>query len=101
MSLETDLLVDRRRLRRKLSVWRVLAFLAIAAVLVVAIFAAGGKSSFSRKGEHIARVKLTGFVGDQTANLKLFDDIAESGAKAVVVIINSPGRGDDGRRGAL
>ncbi len=91
MSLEADLLVDRRRLRRKLSVWRVLAFLAVAAALVAAILAAGGKGALSRKGDHIARVKLTGFVGDQRANLKLFDDIADSGAKGVVVIINSPG----------
>lgn len=91
MSLETDLLVDRRRLRRKLSVWRVLAFVAVAAALVLAIVAAGGKSALTRQNQHIARVQLTGFVGDQAANLKLFDDIAESGAKGVVVRINSPG----------
>ena len=36
MSLETDLLVDRRILRRKLTVWRVLAFLFLAAALIVA-----------------------------------------------------------------
>jgi protease-4 len=91
MSLETDLLVDRRRLRRKLSVWRVLAFLAVAAALVLTALAVGGKGAITRHSQHIARVKLSGFVGDQRANLELFDDIAESGAKAVIVIINSPG----------
>jgi protease-4 len=91
MSLETDLLVDRRRLRRKLSVWRVAAFLLLAAALVAVALAAGGRTALSKRAEHIARVKLSGFVGDQTDNLKLFDDIAESGATAVIVQINSPG----------
>jgi protease IV len=91
MSLETDLLVDRRRLRRKLSVWRVVAFLAVVAALVAAAVAAGGKGALQKRADHIARIKVSGFVGDQTANLKLFDDIADSGAKAVLVEIDSPG----------
>jgi len=91
MSLETDLLVDRRRLRRKLSVWRVLAFLFLVAALLSAAALAGGRATLQRRADHIARVKLTGFVGDQAANVKLFEDIAESGARAVVVDIDSPG----------
>jgi protease-4 len=91
MSLETDLLVDRRRLRRKLSVWRVVAFLAVVAALAAAAVAAGGKGALQKRADHIARIKVSGFVGDQTANLKLFDDIADSGAKAVLVEIDSPG----------
>ena len=91
MSLETDLLVDRRRLRRKLSVWRILAFLAVVAALLAVAGLAGGKSAIQKRSEHIARIQLSGFVGDQTANLKLFDDIADSGARAVLVEIDSPG----------
>jgi protease IV len=38
MSLDSDLIVDRRRIRRKLTFWRVLAALfAIAAIAVVGI----------------------------------------------------------------
>ncbi|MDQ0395934.1 signal peptide peptidase SppA [Labrys monachus] len=91
MSLETDLLVDRRLLRRKLTLWRVLAFLFLAAALLVAYVTLGGNASFQHRGDHIARVKVSGFIGDQTANLKLFDAIARSSAKAVIVDINSPG----------
>lgn len=91
MSLETDLLVDRRRLRRKLTVWRALAFLVAAGALVVGIVALGGKGALQKRSEHIARVDLSGFVGDQTANVKLFEDIASSGARGVIVHINSPG----------
>jgi len=96
MSLETDLLVDRRRLRRKLSVWRVAAFLAAAVALIAVLAASGGKALLDKRADHIARVKIAGFIGDQTANLKLFDDIAESSAKAVVVQINSPGGSTSG-----
>ena len=91
MSLETDLLVERRRLRRKLSVWRVVAFLLLAVALVGAAAVAGGRDALGKRSAHIARIKINGFVGDQGDNLKLFDDIAESGARAVLVEINSPG----------
>lgn len=91
MSVETDLLVDRRVLRRKLSVWRVLAFLFLALALIVAYFALIGTSALQHRAPHIARIKLDGFVGDQTANLKLFGQIAASPAAGVIVDINSPG----------
>ncbi|MDQ0468141.1 signal peptide peptidase SppA [Labrys wisconsinensis] len=96
MSLETDLLVDRRRLRRKLSLWRVAAFLAAAVALVAVLAVGGGKDLLNKRADHIARVKIAGFIGDQTANLKLFDDIADSSAKAVIVKINSPGGSTSG-----
>jgi len=91
MSLETDLLIDRRRLRRKLSVWRVLAFLFLALALIGVYVAAVGKSQWQHQAAHIARVKIHGFIGDQSANLKLFDSITSSGAKAVIIDIDSPG----------
>ena len=37
MSLETDLLLDRRRLKRRLFVWRSLAVLAVLAAVLVAL----------------------------------------------------------------
>ena len=43
MSLETDLLLDRRRLKRRLFVWRSLAVLAVLAAVLVAL-----------RGEHVA-----------------------------------------------
>jgi protease-4 len=96
MSLETDLLVDRRILRRKLTVWRVLAFLFLAAALIVAFVTLGGGEALRHRQDHIARVRLDGFIGDQTANLRLFDQIAKSPARAVIVDINSPGGATSG-----
>lgn len=91
MSLESDLLVDRRSLRRKLSAWRVVAFLAIAGLLILGLGANGLRDSLDERASHIARVEVSGFIGDQTETLKLLDRIGESGAKGVIVKINSPG----------
>jgi len=96
MSLETDLMIDRRQLRRKLSLWRVLAFIFLVAALIVGFLATAGKSQWQHQTDHIARVKINGFIGDQTANLKLFDSITKSGAKAVIVEIDSPGGSTSG-----
>ena len=96
MSLETDLLIDRRQLRRKLSVWRVLAFIFLAVALIAVFFASAGKMQLQHQAAHIARIKVAGFIGDQTANLKLFDSITSSGAKAVIVEIDSPGGSTSG-----
>lgn len=91
MSLESDLIVDRRSLRHKLSVWRGIAFLAVAALLVAGLGAGRIARHWGEREGHIARVDVSGFIGDQTETLKLLDRIADSGAKAVIVRIDSPG----------
>ena len=48
MSLTADQIVDRRSLRRKLSVWRVIAFLAIAVALIAAIGQFAGRGEIGR-----------------------------------------------------
>ena len=58
MSLDSDVIVDRRRIRRKLTFWRVAAaVVAIAAVVTAGVIAAGGRSSLSTVGS-IARVNI-------------------------------------------
>ena len=63
MSLTADQIVDRRSLRRKLSFWRVIAFLALAAAVVAAIIvAAGGDGLRGLIIPQIARVTISGFI---------------------------------------
>lgn len=89
--LPADYLIDRRRLRRKLSFWRIAAF----AVLVIALGAAAYRwtdgLSVSPSRHHIARLTLSGLLTGDRDTLKLIDDIGKSQASAVIVSIESPG----------
>ena len=63
MSLDSDVIVDRRRMRRKLTFWRVAAVvIAIAAIAVVgALVSPGSRGTFTSSGS-IARVNIEGLI---------------------------------------
>ena len=56
MSLDADLIVDRRRMRRKLTFWRVLAVVVIVLAVIGAAGLAGKRSGFV--GPYIARISI-------------------------------------------
>ena len=60
MSLDADTLADRRRLKRRLVLWRAGAVLALAVALIVVT----AERSVSFKQSHIARVAITGIIVD-------------------------------------
>jgi len=91
MSLDADLIVDRRRMRRKLTFWRVVAVLvAIAAVVALAATVRRGEV-LTAGGDYIARIKITGLIRNDQDRVDSLDRLAKSGAKAVIVHIDSPG----------
>ncbi len=84
-------IADRRHLRRKLSFWRVVALIFLAAIGFVSYWAIAGEQSGSA-APHIARVRITGMITDNRELLERLDRIAESTqAKALIVSISSPG----------
>jgi protease-4 len=92
MSLETEALLDRRRLRRLLSFWRVAAIVAA----VVALLALAGSSGALRgtlgTSPQIARMTLEGVITDNRDQLRLMKRLANNDSvKAVVLFVNSPG----------
>lgn len=92
MSLDADAIVDRRRLRRKLTFWRIAAFVILAVALGAAILAVTGLNAPSRRSAHIARISVEGVILDDRQQLKMIRDISESTAvKGVILSINSPG----------
>lgn len=93
MSLDPDVVIDRRRLRRKLTVWRVLAFVAIAIALIVGgLWAAGVDGDFDKRSPHIARVSISGFIAPSRAQLEMLEKIETSDAvKGVILTIDSTG----------
>jgi protease IV len=91
MSLDSDVIVDRRRIRRKLTFWRVAAaVVAIAAVVVVGVIAAGERGSLATGGS-IARVNIEGLIRSDSERVAALERLEKSQAAAVVVHINSPG----------
>jgi len=92
MSYEADLIVDRRRMRRKLTFWRVSAtLLAAAVVIALAVFATpGGRSALTGR-DAIARVTIEGLIISNAERVRALDRLGRSSAKAVIIHVNSPG----------
>jgi protease-4 len=93
MSSEADQIVDRRRLRRKLTVWRIVAF-GVAFIAILAIFGlAGGRDSVPGwAGPQIARLTVGGFIAENRPQMELIEKLAKADAvKAVIVSIDSTG----------
>src|ERR1700761_3251751 len=91
MSLDSDVIVDRRRLRRKLTFWRVLAVvITIAAIGAVGTLMSRGRSGFSTTGS-IARVNIEGIIRSDQERVEALERLEKSKAEAVIGHINSPG----------
>jgi protease-4 len=87
VSLETDLLIDRRRLKRRLFFWRVLAIAAVLACIAAVIRP-------RLPHDHVARLAVSGVITDTSRQIAALDAMArDASAKALIVEIDSPGGG--------
>ncbi len=93
MSAAIDEILDRRRLRKRLTFWRVMALIGFAGVIIASLAAAGFGTSLSDKSsDHIARISISGFI---TENQQLIDLITKARkdkkVKGVIIKMDSPG----------
>lgn len=93
MSLDADQIVDRRRMRRKLTFWRV----ATVVIAIVAI-AALGTGLARRTGfagattSSIARITISGAISNNLERVEALERLGKDRlVKAVIIHINSPG----------
>jgi protease IV len=92
MAIDADGMAERRRLTRKLSLWRVLAVVAGVVALVGLAIGVVGRSGLTASGNHVARVAVSGVITGDRATLQMLDRLGtQAGAQAVMVVINSPG----------
>jgi len=91
MTLETEAVLDRRRLRRNMAFWRGLAVIGVIAAIGLAILGSQGVKSLIGT-EQIARVSITGPITESRNQLSMLRKIAEADhVKAVLLYVNSPG----------
>jgi protease-4 len=89
--LDAETVIDRRRLRRRLTLWRIAAV--VFAVLLLSVWISGDQRiGPSTLLPHIARVPISGIITDDQKMQALLDKVAKSDrVKAVILDINSPG----------
>jgi protease-4 len=88
MTFESDSLIDRRRLKRRLGLWRVAAVVA-AAGLLLALFA---RIDVAESRDHVAKINVRGVIIEDEKRIEAIEQVAkDKSAKALIVAINSPG----------
>lgn len=92
MALRADDLIDRRRLRRKLTFWRIAA-LVVAAIGLVSAAGWMLRDDFGGTAvAHIAKVRIEGTITEDDELLERLEKVRKSGAvKGVILSIDSPG----------
>ncbi|MHA1537591.1 MAG: signal peptide peptidase SppA [Alphaproteobacteria bacterium] len=83
-----DLILERRRIRRRLTFWRIVAIVAVGVAIIAVIPRAAGPIG----GAHLARIRIDGMIFDDPLRDAALRRLAESSrVKGVIVHINSPG----------
>jgi len=92
MSLDADLIVDRRRMRRKLTFWRVVAIV-VAIVAIGAIAAKLAPRGIAAPGRsQIARITIDGLIRNDAARVKALSELSKARyVQAVIIHVDSPG----------
>lgn len=90
MSISADEIIDRRRLRRKLTFWRIAALVIAAVAIVAATVRIFGLGSGAGR-DHIAKVRIEGTITEDEELLERLRQIGESArVKGVILAIDSP-----------
>jgi protease-4 len=92
MALDAESVIDRRRLKRRLTAWRIAAVvlgLLLFGALLLSDQGAGGPGGIL---PHVARITVSGLITDDRKMSELIDKVAKAEqVKAVILDINSPG----------
>ncbi len=91
MSLDADAIVDRRRMRRKLTFWRVAALLVVLVAIGIAGLALMPATGLKPGDTAIARIKIQGIIRGNQNRVEALERLAKSHARAVIVHLDSPG----------
>ena len=92
MSIDAEAIADRRRLRRKVSFWRVAGLSGLIAAVAALGYAAADRMGYGGVQDQIARISVTGVITGNQRLADLMERVGESkSVSGVVISINSPG----------
>ncbi|MEO1695123.1 MAG: signal peptide peptidase SppA [Pseudomonadota bacterium] len=99
MSMDVETVIERRRLRRQVGLWRALAIVA-GVVVLIAFAGVRAQQSGLFANQQIARVKIEGLITDDAKRLAMLRRIAKSdNVRGVIVYVDSPGGTTTGGEG--
>jgi len=91
MNDETEVVLDRRRLRRKMASWRIIAVVSVAIAAGAFLLRDASVANFFNKPQ-IARVSIVGPIQEDRKQLELLRQIAQADhVSGVLLFVNSPG----------
>lgn len=92
-ALSADAIIDRRKMKRRVTFWRIAALVLLVLAILGLLSAAGAfKGLGEKEANHIARVEISGIITNDKPLLDLLDDLKEKDqVKAVILDISSPG----------
>lgn len=92
MPLETDAVLDRRLLRRKVTFWRVVAVAVTVIAVVVVGFVGAQRAGWLGSLDHVARVEVRGVITQNANLIRTIEGLGRNrNVRAVIVTIDSPG----------
>ena len=95
MTLETDAFIDRQRLKRRLTFWRVLAVVALVLAAIVAV-----PHGHRLGSAHVARYAINGVIGDGREQIEALDSLRkDAGVRGVLLHLDTPGGAVGGGEG--
>lgn len=90
--LRADDIIDRQRLRRKVTFWRIVSAVIIVAVLIGIAATFTGDRFGEQTRPHVARIEIAGTITGDDRTLDLIEQVRTSErVEAVIVTIDSPG----------
>jgi len=88
MTATSDMIIERRRVRRRLAFWRILAIIALVVIVALVL----PRPSIGGRSDQIARIWISGLITENADRDAMIEKIARTDhVKALIVRINSPG----------
>lgn len=94
MSIDSDIIIDRKKLKRNLTKWQMISYALVILLLVISATKLGAFSALgkARKDSFIAKIEIDGVITEDSFRDKAIKKIIENDdVKAVIVNVNSPG----------